>query len=166
MRSHHGDNLKSSFCGSPCGSFCGSPSPRSAPRSVARSVARSAPRTPNRGTPRVPFCEAIYGDREMLTTYSPNPCQRTGAQRRLPTPHPICIAAFPSGPMVVAVADPSVRPIIATLACRSGGFRFLVPDSPLLSAAARLAGFGRIRDKPDTMDRDGCETTRRGSDGC
>jgi hypothetical protein len=44
--------------------------------------------------------------------------------------------------------------------CRSGGFRFLVPDSPRLSAAARLAGFERIRDKPDTMDRDGREATK------
>lgn len=96
----------------------------------------------------------------MLTTYSPYPCQRPVRSADYLLSHPICIAVSRSGPVVVALPIFSGRPIIATLACRSGGFRFLVPDSPRLSAAARLAGFSRVRDKPDTMDRDGRETTK------
>lgn len=72
----------------------------------------------------------------------------------------IGVAALLQPFRVAALAGPSGRPIAATLACCSGGFRFLVSDSPRLSAAARLADFGRVRDKPDTMDRDGCETTK------
>lgn len=90
----------------------------------------------------------------MLTTYSPNPVNDSMRSPTTYSPSDLH-RRLPSGPVVVAVANPSGRPIIATLACRSGGFRFLVPDSPRLSAAARLADFGRARDKPDTMDRDG-----------
>lgn len=74
--------------------------------------------------------------------------------------HPIrvavCLDPASGGP----VASSSEHPIAATLVSRSGGFRFLVPASPRLSAAARLVDFGRADDKPDTMDRDGRETTK------
>jgi hypothetical protein len=96
----------------------------------------------------------------MLTTYSPYPCQQPGAQRRLPTPIRYALPSVSIRASGGRSAGPSGRPIAATLACRSGGFRSLSPDSPRLSAAARLADFGRAHDKPDTMDRDGRETTK------
>jgi hypothetical protein len=61
--------------------------------------------------------------------------------------------------VVVAVADPSERPIIATLARRSGGFRFLVPDSPRLSAAARLDDFDGLGISPTQWIAMGLEMT-------
>jgi hypothetical protein len=57
-------------------------------------------------------------------------------------------------------ADLSGRPIVAILACRSGGFRFLVPDSPRLLAAARLAGFGGFGTSPTQWIAMGLETTK------
>lgn len=127
------------FCTAFCGAFCTA--------------------HPNRGMPRIPFCEAICGDRTMLTTYSPNPGQRLGAQPDYPLPSDLH-RRLPSDPVVVAVANPSGRPIITTLACRSGGFRFLVPDSPRLSAAARLADFGGLGISPTQWIAMGLETTK------
>lgn len=128
------------FCTAFCGAFCTA--------------------HPNRGMPHIPFCEADCGDREMLTTYSPYPCQRPGAQRRLPTPiqyaSPSVSIRAGGGP----AASPSKRPIVATLACRSGGFRLLVPD---LAAPVGCGSAGRFRSRSRQArhnDRDGCETTK------
>lgn len=91
----------------------------------------------------------------MLTTYSPIPLSAARAQRRLLTSPSNLPRGLPIRSGGGRPAGPSERPIIATPRYRSGGFRFLAPDSPRLLAAARLAGCWWIRDKPDTMDRDG-----------
>lgn len=72
----------------------------------------------------------------------------------------IGVAALLQLSRVAALAGQSVRPIRRHPRRCSGGFRFLVPDSPRLSAAARLADFDGLGISPTQWIAMGLETTK------
>lgn len=106
--------------------------------------------------------EGDCGDGGVLTTYSPYPVRSVDSLSRRVVP----VAAPLQPSRVAALAGHRHVRFRRHPRCRSGGFRFLAPDSPRLSAAARLADFGGIEISPTQWTRWAVRRRWRRSDGC